>query len=107
MISASAAMDPDDLLIHINEIARRQHDADHTLIEILRDGAQAEALLDRMPTHHMSELSAQLVAAMRENHRIHRAQYAARYGVPYTDVRGRTPADGAAFHAWVQRRKPA
>jgi hypothetical protein len=98
-------MKPDDLLIHINEIARRQHDADHTLIEILREGAEAEALLDRLPTRRMSELSAELVATMRENHRIHRAQYAARYGVPYTDERGRVHADGAEFREWVQRRK--
>jgi hypothetical protein len=107
MIYRLMPMELDELLAHINAIAKRQHEADHALIETLREGAEAEALLDDLPTDRMSDVAADLVAVMRAHHRIHRAQYEERYGVPYTDERARMHAGEPAFREWARRKRDA
>ena len=94
----------DELYGRIRAIVNGQHDAGHVLIETLLAGAAAVALLDRLPGERMSSLSADLAMEMREHHRIQLAQYEERYGVAYSDERGRMHADEPAFREWALRK---
>ena len=93
--------DPDD----IHAVAGFQLRADYILIDALRQGLASEARRRRMALTALPTDVLTRVARMHAMHKIHLALYRDRYGVEYTDARGRQHEGDRGYQAWLSQQK--
>jgi hypothetical protein len=91
----------------IHEMAGLQLQADYILIDALRQGFASEGRRRAMALHTLPSDVLVRVGRMHAMHKIHLALYRERYGVDYTDARGRQHEADRGYQAWLTQRRRA